>query len=247
MHGLAGHAEEWSATAAWLSEDRHVFALDLRGHGRSEQRPTIVSPTALAEDVSFALEAIGGAPALLIGQSLGGRIAIPVAATRPELVGCLVVAEAGPDGGPDGAARKATEVGAALERWPVPFPDRSAAEAFFGGPSPRAEAWTRGLRPGPDGLHRRFEVDVVTRMLRDVAARDCWEEWSRIDCPTLIVRGGDGEIPDGEAARMRSDRPDARYVELPGVGHEVHLEKIDLWRAAVSRFLEEVATRGARA
>lgn len=242
VHGLTGHAEEWFATAAWLREDRHVFALDLRGHGRSEQRPAAVSPTALAEDVSFALESIGGAPALLLGQSLGGRIAIPVAATRPELVECLVVAEAGPDGDADWAARKATEVGAVLERWPVPFPDRSAAEAFVGGPSLRAEAWARCLRPEPDGLHRQFEVDVLTRMLREVASEDCWAEWSGITCPTLIVRGGEGDLPIGEAARMRSQLPGARYVELPGVGHEVHLEEGDLWRAAVSGFLEDAAT-----
>jgi pimeloyl-ACP methyl ester carboxylesterase len=242
VHGLAGHAEEWSGTAVWLRENRHVFALDLRGHGRSERRPTVVSPTALAADISYALEWIGGAPALLLGQSLGGRIAIPVAATRPELVGCLVVAEAGPDGGTDGAARKAAEVESALEKWPVPFPDASAAETFFGGPSPRAEAWTRGLRQAPDGLHRRFEVDVVTRMLREVAEEDCWEGWSRIACPTLIVRGGEGDLPIDQANRMRSELRRARYVELPGIGHEVHLEESDLWRGAVSGFLEDVAT-----
>jgi pimeloyl-ACP methyl ester carboxylesterase len=242
VHGLAGHAEEWSGTAAWLREDRHVFALDLRGHGRSEQRPAVVSPAALAEDVSFALESVGDAPAVLLGQSLGGRIAIPVAAARPDLVGCLVVAEAGPDGAADGAARKAADVGAWLERWPVPFPAESAAEAFFGGPSPRAEAWARGLRQEADGLRPRFEVDVLTQMLREVATEDCWEEWSRIACPTLIVRGSKADLPAEEADRMRSQLPGARYVELPGVGHEVHLQETDLWRAAVTGFLEDVAT-----
>lgn len=39
LHGLAGHAEEWSETASWLTGDHRVFALDLRGHGRSERRP----------------------------------------------------------------------------------------------------------------------------------------------------------------------------------------------------------------
>jgi pimeloyl-ACP methyl ester carboxylesterase len=242
VHGLAGHAEEWSGTAAWLREDRHVFALDLRGHGRSEPRPSVVCPKALAEDISFALESIGAAPALLLGQSLGGRMAIPVAAARPELVESLVVAEAGPDGGADGAKIKAAEVGAWLERWPVPFPDETAAETFFGGPSDRANAWTRGLGQAPDGLRPRFEVDVLTRMLREVEAEDCWEEWSRIACPTLIVRGGEGDLPAEEAYQMRSQLPGVRCVELPGVGHEVHLHKTDLWRVAVSGFLDDIAT-----
>src|SRR6201995_1635076 len=80
VHGLAGHAEEWSETAAWLRESRHVFALDLRGHGRSEPRPAALSPAALAADLAFALGEIGDGPALLLGQSLGGRFAIPAAA-----------------------------------------------------------------------------------------------------------------------------------------------------------------------
>jgi pimeloyl-ACP methyl ester carboxylesterase len=126
VHGLAGHAEEWSETAGWLRESRHVFALDLRGHGRSDTRPADVSPTALRDDVCLALDRIGR-PALLLGQSLGGRIAILAAAARPELVECLVVAEAGPDGSADGGALKAAEVEAGLGAWPVPFADHAAA------------------------------------------------------------------------------------------------------------------------
>jgi pimeloyl-ACP methyl ester carboxylesterase len=79
-------------------------------------------------------------------------------------------------------------------------------------------------------------------MLREVAAEDCWEEWSRIACPTLIVRGGEGDLPADEADRMRSQLPGVRYVELSGIGHEVHLQETDLWRAAVSGFLEDLAT-----
>jgi pimeloyl-ACP methyl ester carboxylesterase len=239
VHGLAGHAEEWFETAAWLRERRHVFALDLRGHGRSEPWPAVVSPAALAADVAFALEEIGGGPALLLGQSLGGRFAILAAAARPELVERLIVAEAGPDGSPDGAVQKAAEVQAALERWPVPFPSAAAAEAFFGGPSVRGEAWTRGLRRAGDGLRPRFEVEVVTRMLQEAVAEDCWEEWSRIACPTLVVRGAEGDLPAAEASRMRSTLSGARFVELPGAGHEVHLDETGAWRAAVAGFLEE--------
>ncbi len=199
VHGLAGHAEEWSATAAWLGRDRRVFALDLRGHGRSERRRKLVSPRALVEDVCFGLEWIGDRPALL-------RVA--------------------------------------LERWPVPFADSEAAETYFGGPSARAEAWVQGLRPAADGLRPRFEPAVVTRMLREVAAGDCWEDWSRIACPTLVVRGGQGELPDEEVGRMLADLPAAGYAELPDVGHEVHLEQPALWSDAVSGFLTDAAIQG---
>jgi pimeloyl-ACP methyl ester carboxylesterase len=94
LHGLAGHAEEWTETAAWLTDRCHLLALDARGHGRSERRPADVSRAAHVADAVFALEADG--PAILIGQSLGGVTALLVAAERPDLARALVVAEASP-------------------------------------------------------------------------------------------------------------------------------------------------------
>jgi pimeloyl-ACP methyl ester carboxylesterase len=151
LHGLAGHAEEWADTVRWLRDSRHVFALDLHGH--SDPRPLEVSPTAMRDDACFVLETIG-APVLLLGQSLAGRIAILVAAERPELVERLIVVEAGPEGSADGGERKAATVEVGLEDWPVPFPDAKAAEDYFGGPGLPSDAWTRGLRRAPTGSTR---------------------------------------------------------------------------------------------
>jgi pimeloyl-ACP methyl ester carboxylesterase len=60
LHGLAGHGEEWAATAAWLRRDRRVLALDRRGHGHSEREPRDVSPEALVADVAFVVSAAWG-------------------------------------------------------------------------------------------------------------------------------------------------------------------------------------------
>jgi len=242
VHGLAGHAEEWAETAGWLRQSRHVYALDLRGHGHSEQRPANVSPAALRDDVCFALDQLGGEPALLLGQSLGGRIAILAAAGRPALVECLVVAEAGPEGTADGGEMKAAEVEIGLEEWPVPFADAATAVEYFGGPGAHADAWTRGLRQAPDGLYPRFEIDVLARMIQEAIAEGCWADWSRIACPTLIVRGArNSELPSEEVSLMLSELPTARCAEIPNAAHELHLEEPALWRAAVTEFLAQVA------
>jgi pimeloyl-ACP methyl ester carboxylesterase len=243
LHGLAGHAEEWTDTVGWLRGFRHVFALDLRGHGHSDPRPAEVSPTALCEDACFALERIG-APALLLGQSLGGRIAILAAAARPELVESLVVVEAGPEGTADGGATKAAAVEVGLEDWPVPFPDAKAAEDYFGGPGVPSDAWTRGLRRAPDGLYPRFEIEVLGQMIKEAVAEDCWDAWSRITCPTLIVRGAESDqLRSEELCLMLTELAAARSAEVPGAGHELHLEEPDLWRAVVTAFLEDMPRR----
>jgi pimeloyl-ACP methyl ester carboxylesterase len=98
LHGLAGHAAEWTDTARWLTESHRVLALDLRGHGRSEHAPGDVSRGAHVADVAFATERLGSAPVVLVGQSLGGHLAMLVAARHPTLVRGLVVVEASPAG-----------------------------------------------------------------------------------------------------------------------------------------------------
>lgn len=157
LHGLAGHAEEWAETAMWLSETRHVFALDLRGHGRSERAPHDVSVLAHIGDVAAANQRIGAA-VVLVGYSVSGIVAIAVAADQPELVSGLVVSDASPAGGDaKSAASAADDLGESLARWPVPFRSREEAIQFFGGPSLAASAWTEGLEERSDGLWPWFQ------------------------------------------------------------------------------------------
>jgi pimeloyl-ACP methyl ester carboxylesterase len=86
LHGLAGHADEWAETAGWLSERCRVFAVDARGHGRSERLPTDVSRNAHVGDAAFVIEKLALNPAIVVGHSLGGHAALLLAARRPELV-----------------------------------------------------------------------------------------------------------------------------------------------------------------
>jgi pimeloyl-ACP methyl ester carboxylesterase len=164
-----------------------------------------------------------------------------VAAEHPELVVGLVVADASPAGG-DKA--EVVQVGESLGNWPVPFPSRHAAVEFFGGPSLRAGAWADGLEDRGDGWWPRFDVEVMVQTLREAAGRSYWPEWDRIRCPTLIVRAGSGIIPDSEARAMAVRLPQARLIEIPGAGHDVHLERPVEWELAVSRFLDASPVQG---
>lgn len=236
LHGLAGHAGEWAETAAWLTDRARVVALDARGHGRSERRPADLSPAARVADIVFAIEELELGPVVLVGQSLGGQTALLVAAERPDLVRALVVADASAAQDAEGTA---TEVEEALARWPVPFASREAAVEFFGGPSLAAEMWAEGLEQRNGGLWPRFDVEVMSRMLRE-AAGPCWEQWETIRCPTLVVRAGNGGMPAAEVEAMAARLPQARVVELAGAAHDLHLDRPAEWREALSEFLEEV-------
>jgi pimeloyl-ACP methyl ester carboxylesterase len=231
LHGLAGTAVEWEETAAWLSATHRVVALDQRGHGRSERRPADVSREAFVADAIAAIDELALAPAVLIGQSLGGHTAFLVATARPDLVGGLVIAEASPAEAKPGQPEAIRKL---LSAWPA-FPSRAAAQEFFGGETPAARAWARNLDETQNGLVPAFEVDVMVDAI--AAAADArWNEWRQIQAPTVIVRGERGDLSQEEAAEMTRALPTAKLVTLPG-GHDVHLDEPEEWRAAVEGFL----------
>jgi pimeloyl-ACP methyl ester carboxylesterase len=122
----------------------------------------------------------------------------------------------------------------------VPFASRADAEAFFAarfGPG-AAEAWTSGLESRPDGWWPRFDVDVMVRTLRAALAAPSWDEWERIACPALVVRAGNGLVAPETAARMAGR---ARVVELDGAAHDLHLDRPETWRAALTGFLDDLS------
>ena len=235
LHGLAGTAREWEETAPGYPQTHRVVALDQRGHGRSERRPADVSREAFVADAIAAIDELALAPAVLIGQSLGGHTAFLVAAARPDLVRGLVIAEASPVEAKPGQPE---EIRKLLSAWPM-FPSRDAAQEFFGGdsrPRERGRAtWTR-LKTGSSPA---FDIDVMVEAI--AAATDArWDEWRRIQAPTLIVRGERGDLSKEEAVEMASALPTAVLVTLPG-GHDVHLDEPEAWRAAVESFLARLS------
>lgn len=247
LHGLAGHAGEWTDTARALCSRSRVLALDLRGHGRSERGPADVSRSAHIADVVAVVEQLDLAPVVLVGQSLGGQLALLVAARHPELVRGLVIAEASPTGGDRAAVRETVrDVGAWLTAWPLPFRDTAAAIEYFGGPTLKAQAWAAGLEERDSGLWPAFNVEVMKRTLEHAVSTPYWEDWGRIRCPTLIVSGGEGTLDLDIAREMRRRLPHAALVEIPGAGHDLHLERPEQWRDAVTRFLTQLDQTDAR-
>ncbi len=232
VHGLAGYAREWDETAAWLVGSHRVAAVEQRGHGRSERRPQDLSQQAFVDDLAAWIDMLGLAPAVVIGQSLGAHTAFLLAAQRPELVRALVVAEATPDADPDGPR----QVREWLESWPTPFAGRGQALAHFGDTT-WGRAWTDGLERRQDGLWPAFDTEVMVAALDELAGRSYWDEWSRIACPTLVVRGESGGVGAEGAERMVRALPCARAATIAGAGHDVHLDQPSRWREAVEVFV----------
>jgi pimeloyl-ACP methyl ester carboxylesterase len=234
LHGLAGHSGEWDATVEWMREQYRVVAVDQRGHGASERRPADVCRAAYVADVVTVIGELGLENAVLVGQSLGGHTAMLVAAAHPDLVRALVLIEAGPgDPSPD----TPRDIENWLASWPVPFASRAAAAEFFGD-GPVGAGWAAGLEERQDGWWPRFEPELMVRSVLELSQRSFWREWCQVRCPTLVVLAESGIFSSEQAREMTRTRPGTVMANVPGAGHDVHLENPEMVRAAITDFLE---------
>lgn len=95
LHALGETGDDWAQVAAALSGSWHVYAVDLRGHGRSDWPGTYTLPLVRDDVVGF-LDALGLGRVTLIGHSMGGAVAYLIAMSQPGRVRRLVLEEPAP-------------------------------------------------------------------------------------------------------------------------------------------------------
>jgi pimeloyl-ACP methyl ester carboxylesterase len=229
VHGLTQNAHNFDALAAVLAAKYHVISVDVRGRGDSQWGPpTEYLPQNYVTDLAKMLEELGVARASLIGTSMGGIISMMYAGGWPERVERLVLNDIGPEIDPAGAARIASYVGTAPER----FKNIDEVVKYYRENYPPmakladnvvADQVKWSVKPAPDGaLQWRMDPNV-RRPLRGGTAQqrlDYWVPFARIAAPMLIVRGADSDVLDRATAnRMCKVLKRAKVVEVPGVGH----------------------------
>lgn len=246
LHGLLGRAAHWAETARWLSTRHRAVALDQRGHGRS-QKPAEgpFDRSTYVDDAEAAVEQLGLAPVTLIGHAMGALTAWQLAARRPDLVRALVISD-----------MRASALGAASQRewaewfrsWPVPFATLADVRKWFGEDDPtlerpnppRGDFFAEVMAERSDGWRPAFSCRQMLKA-RETWVHDAhWEELALVECPTLVVRGLDGELGRAEAQEMVRVLPRGQYAEVADAGHLVHYDQPDGWRRAVEPFLTSV-------
>jgi pimeloyl-ACP methyl ester carboxylesterase len=93
VHGYTGSALDFAEGAPALAVHRRVITIDQRGHGRSTKTGTLdgYSIEQLSDDLIAFLQAHGDGPVDLLGHSMGGRVVLGAALTRPDLVNSLIL------------------------------------------------------------------------------------------------------------------------------------------------------------
>ncbi len=245
LHGFAGSGESWAGVRERLAERYRVVALDLPGHGATPEGCDAAGYTmeAAADRVERVLAWLHIERAALAGYSMGGRLALYVAVTRPARVGSLVLesASAGLQDPPARFERRSQDERRAelLESDGIEtFVDRWENMPLF--------ASQRRLDPSMRAALRRERLACDPRELAanlrgmGLGSQPWLGPWlGELDIPVLLVTGGADTKFTGIAADLERRMPRARLVVVAGAGHNVHLEKGPEFAAAVLDFLQE--------
>lgn len=236
VHGLYGSARNWGAIARRMASDRRVVAVDMRNHGESFHAATH-SYADLAGDLAEVIGEIG-APVDLVGHSMGGKAAMQLALTQPDLIGRLIVADIAPVAYGHSQAHLT----------------RAMRRLDLTGLSQRSEADQRLAAEVEDPGVRAFllqSLDLKTdpprwRLALDVleAEMDKITGWpgtgGQFSGPTLFLTGALSDYVQQEHRdRIKRLFPKAKFAKLPGAGHWLHADKPREFEAALRAFFSK--------
>ncbi|HEY5454320.1 MAG TPA: alpha/beta hydrolase [Acidothermaceae bacterium] len=256
VHGLGGESLDWADVAADLGGTSDCYALDLPGFANS----------LLPADGDLSLDGhvrtiaeiarLIGPPVHLVGNSMGGAVALRVAAEHPELVSSLsLLSPALPDLRPRFGSAQLTVavlpvVGPMIVRavmradpewmakrvYTLCYGDPAAVSADRHAHELAALRRRAGLAHSP--LVYRSSIRTMVGVYLDRGPRRLWRQAPAVAVPTLVIYGErDRLVGSRVAVRAQRTIPDAVLLRLPYVGHVAHLEVPAAVAAALRLFL----------
>jgi esterase len=237
LHGLFGAGTNWTMVARRLGERFRVVTVDLRNHGASPWAMPMDYP-AMAEDVAAFIAAQGLGSAAVIGHSMGGKVAMVLALTAPELVTRLVVVDIAPVARPTShLAFVEAMLGVDLKG----LNRRSVADAALRPALPNdaeRQFLLQNLVAGQEGFHWRLNLPAIRDAMPQLSGFPPFDAAAAYRGPTLVIRGGNSNyVRDRDLPAFARLFPAFELVTIAGATHWVHAERTEEFLAAVTPFL----------
>jgi NADP-dependent 3-hydroxy acid dehydrogenase YdfG/pimeloyl-ACP methyl ester carboxylesterase len=256
LHGISRSLEDWSEQVARLSQRFHVIAPDQPGFGFSARRDGPADLVALAEGVAGTLVELGeNRPCHVIGNSLGGAVAMQLLARHPDCVASLTLVN---------SAGFGTEVTPLLRMLSVPGLGRYAAthstaagtklmeRQIFADPAlVTPERVGHALRIAAQPGTGEFLHDIANHLGTTRGVRTQWRDElltavTAHPRPTLVIWGDrDRILPAVHLGAARQHFPHAQVHLFAGTGHMPQIERPDEFAEVVTAFIENGPTRSA--
>ena len=240
VHGHQAHHMWWHAVVALLAPHWRLVLLDLSGHGDSGHRADGYHDAIWCDDVLAVVAAVGGEAPVLVGHSMGGRIALVAAARQPDLVAGVVMVDsvvrvegAGPNLAwePHRPARTLGTFDEAVSRFRVK-PEQPVPAQLL------APVASYSLRQVEDGWTWKHDQRGLPAMSHDLVA----EAFASIRVPVRFVRAELSSVTEGvdDALRVLDPAGAVQIHIAPGSHHHVVIEDPDLCAGLVDRLASEI-------
>lgn len=247
LHGFLGSASDWAAVTTALGASVWSVVVDLPGHGSSvdlgDEEAYRILP--VARGLGDLLGQLSSGPAVLVGYSMGGRLALHTALAFPDRICGLFLESASPGISLPEARAARLE----LDRHRAEDIVRDLREflrRWYAAPLFASMAATPGLR---EEIERRRLQNRPEELARAVVGfspgsyEALWDRLGELRCPVLILAGSEDERYVDIARSMAAVSPRIETAVLPGAGHNVHLEKPGPYVDTLKRFLSRCGVR----
>jgi pimeloyl-ACP methyl ester carboxylesterase len=247
LHGLMRNNRDFEELAPHLAARYRVIVPDVRGRGLSARDPKAENyqiPVYL-KDLDLLLSGLGVERTAIVGTSMGGLMAMVLAAMQPARVARIVLNDVGPEVDPAGLERIRGYAGKStpVKTWPEAA---GQLRTIFGvawpglDPARWEQLARRSYRVNPSG---DIEADADPR-IGDVirasanAAPDLWPLWRTLErVPVLALRGALSDVLSAVTlARMQREKPDLQALTIANRGHVPLLDEPESL-AAIDAFL----------
>lgn len=236
LHGLLGSGDNWNTIAGSFLDRHRVIQLDLRNHGRSFHKAEM-NYELMADDVIAVLDDCGIDKAIVLGHSMGGKVAMQLALAHPHRVDKLIIVDSTPlefDGG---------------HEW-IMHAIQSTDLSFFASRKEIEEAMSKklvndGLRyfimkniaRSEDSYHWKLNIDAIIANYDMIKAPIHLAE-RPYTSPVLVIRGENSDYIEAHDLEAIRDRfPNSEVVTIENAGHWVHAEQPDELKRHLMTFI----------
>ena len=230
--GITSPAVTWAFVSERLSAFAKVVTLDNRGRGLSSGGPNLSYRLAdYAADAAGLIRALEIENPIALGHSMGGRIAVALAATHPELVDRLILADP-PVSGP---GRRAYPL--PLD-WYLEGIDLAARGKTVPATGPLA-TWNEEQLALRAQWLPTCDVTAISESRRSFDEEDIHALMPSIECATLLICAGNGgTITAEEEQEIVGLIDDCRSIRIPDAGHMIPWDDVDAFTAAIRGFID---------
>ena len=235
LHGVFGSLDNWMTLGKRFSEDFEVWLIDQRNHGHSPHSEEMSYPT-MAKDLKNFIDQQQLENAIVLGHSMGGKVAMEFAIKYPDSLEKLIIADISPESQSnhfDGI------IEGLLAVEPSTIEDRKEAEEKLAEYVPQKavrQFLLKNLHRKENGNYEwRFNLKVIADKMDEISK---WQvEDGEFKKPVLFLKGEKSDyIEKKDERRMKELFPSFELKEIPSAGHWLHAEKPDDFYEEVSVF-----------